>query len=80
MVAQLRPGLALELKELKIVDFTDRRSSDTGSELRLSIDYMSVTVPHVLLVSPDGVVLKCPRRADRISLSTNNKIDYVAVP
>ncbi len=40
-----------------VLDFTDRRSSDTGSELRRFIDYMSVTVPHQLLVSPVGVVL-----------------------
>lgn len=38
-----------------VVTFTDRRSSDTGSELRRFIDYMSVTVPHpVQDAAPDG--------------------------
>ncbi|WP_407706597.1 alcohol dehydrogenase catalytic domain-containing protein [Streptomyces scopuliridis] len=36
-------GLA-PLQEMQVVQFTDRRSLDTGSELRRFIDYRSATV------------------------------------
>ncbi|MFE4626498.1 hypothetical protein [Streptomyces mirabilis] len=59
----LENGLLWSLPELQslldewIVDgFTDRRSSDTDSELRRFIDYMSVTVSHYCLRSSVGVV------------------------
>ncbi|GGX48540.1 hypothetical protein [Streptomyces chryseus] len=51
------PQLQELLDEWITGGFTDPRSSDTGSELRRFIDYMYVTVPHALLVSPDGMVL-----------------------
>jgi hypothetical protein len=43
-------------EQVGLVDFTDRRSSDTGSELRLCIDYMSATTARCCLPSLVWVV------------------------
>jgi hypothetical protein len=44
LVGGLGADAGAGVEQMDVVDITDRRSSDTGSELRRFTDYMSVTV------------------------------------